>query len=146
MKKLLLFSLIILSIGISFGFTTKSPNDIVGIWQNSSGKGHVQIFERSGKYYGKIVWLREALDATGHPKVDRKNEDPNRRTKPLIGLTMMRDFAYDDGEWSDGYIYNPSDGKEYKGYIKMQDPNTLDVRGYIGISLFGKTDTWTRVK
>jgi len=146
LKKLLLFSLLILSIGISFAFTTESPNDIVGIWQNGSGKGHVQIYQRLGKYYGRIIWLRDALDASGHPKVDRKNEDPNQRTKPLIGLTMLRDFEYDHGEWSDGYIYNPSDGKEYKGYMKMRDRNTLDVRGYIGISLFGKTDTWTRVK
>ena len=146
MKKLSLFSLLILSIGFSFGFTTKSGDEIVGIWQNSSGKGHVQIFQRSGRYYGKIVWLRDAVDANGRPKVDRKNEDPALRTKPLIGLTMLRDFEYDNGEWSDGYIYNPSDGKEYKGYMKMKDPNTLDVRGYIGITLFGKTDTWTRVK
>jgi uncharacterized protein (DUF2147 family) len=59
---------------------------------------------------------------------------------------MLKDFTYDDGEWTDGHIYNPSDGKEYKAYMKLKDHKTLTVRGYVGISLFGKTDTWTRVR
>jgi uncharacterized protein (DUF2147 family) len=59
---------------------------------------------------------------------------------------MLKNFKYDEDEWSGGYIYNPSDGKEYKGYIKLKDQNTLAVRGYVGISLLGKTDTWIRVR
>ena len=59
---------------------------------------------------------------------------------------MLKNFAYEDGEWSGGNIYNPSDGKEYKAYMKLKDKNTLSVRGYVGISLLGKTDTWTRVE
>ena len=59
---------------------------------------------------------------------------------------MLKDFKYNDDEWSDGRIYNPSDGKEYKAYMKLKDKNTLSVRGYIGISLLGKTDTWIRVR
>ena len=123
-----------------------NPADaVLGTWKNGSGKGHVQIFKQNGKYYGKITWLRDANDAEGKPKVDRKNANPSLRSKPLIGLVMLRDFTYNDGEWSGGRIYNPSDGKEYKGNIRIKDPNTLLVRGYIGFSFFGKTDTWTRV-
>lgn len=129
------------------GFDTTSGADaIIGVWKNGSGKGHVQIYKNNGKYYGKIVWLREALDANGRPKVDRKNEDPDKRNTPLIGLVMLKDFEYDDGEWNGGHIYNPSDGKEYKAYIQLEDSKTLTVRGYVGISLFGKTDVWTRVR
>jgi len=134
---------------LTFVFTTVSvsaqtPDEILGVWKNATGKGHIQIYKHRGKYYGKIVWLKDATDESGRPKADKKNEDPRLRSKPLIGLVMLRDFSYEDGEWKNGHIYNPSDGKEYKAYMKMRDHNTLDVRGYVGWSLFGKTDTWTR--
>ena len=120
---------------------------IVGVWKNGSGKGHIQIYKHNQRYYGKIIWLRDGVDPnTGKPKVDRKNTDPDKRSKPLIGLVMMRDFRFDGKEWKDGRIYNPSDGKEYKGYMKLKDPKTLTVRGYVGVSFLGKSDTWTRVK
>jgi uncharacterized protein (DUF2147 family) len=140
---LLIFTAFILN-----GFTAVDNADaIIGVWKNGSGKGHIQIFKNNNRYYGKIVWLRDSVDpATGKPKVDRKNEDPGKRNNPLIGLVMLKDFVYDDGEWTDGHIYNPSDGKEYKAYMKLKDHRTLAVRGYVGISLLGKTDTWTRVR
>ena len=144
MKGLLL---VITAISLTGLRDTDRADAIIGVWKNGSGKGHVQIFKNKHKYYGKIVWLRDAMDpTTGKPKVDRKNSDPDQRNRPLIGMVMMRDFIYDDGEWNDGRIYNPSDGKEYKAYMKMKDHKTLTVRGYVGISLLGKTDTWTRVK
>jgi uncharacterized protein (DUF2147 family) len=143
MKKILFIPFLLFIIGSAF--VIKRPDDIVGVWQNGSGKGHVQIFKQGGKYYGKIVWLRDAKDDAGRPKIDRKNTDPSQRSRPLIGLVMLRDFEYSDGKWTNGFIYNPSDGKEYKGYMKMDNPNTLTVRGYIGISLFGKSDTWKRI-
>ena len=123
-----------------------TPDDIVGIWKNGSGKGHIQIFKNGNKYYGKITWLTKSTDENGNPKVDRKNANESLRDRPLIGLTMLKDFVYDDGAYSGGRIYNPSDGKEYKAYLKLDDPNNLTVRGYVGISLFGKTDNWIRVK
>ena len=92
------------------------------------------------------MWLKNPKDESGRPKVDRKNPNPNLRTKPIIGLVMLKDFKYDDDEWSGGHIYNPSDGKEYKAYMKLKDRNTLNVRGYVGISLLGKTDTWIRIR
>ena len=124
----------------------ENPDAVIGVWKNSSGKGHVQIYKQEGKYYGKIIWLLNDKDEKGQPKVDRKNSDPAQRSKPLIGLVMMRDFEYKNGEWANGYIYNPSDGNEYKAYLKMQDNSTLTVRGYVGFSWFGKTDIWTRVQ
>jgi len=144
MKALLLFLVFIGSTHFT-GFT--NADSIIGVWKNGTGKGHIQIYKHNNKYHGKIIWLKEAIDAqTGKPKVDRKNADPAQRNKPLIGLVMLKDFVYEDGEWKDGRIYNPSDGKEYRAYMKMEDNKTLTVRGYVGISLLGKTDVWTRVK
>ena len=143
MKKVFITLLVFLTLT---GFTTFNPDAILGVWKDRMGKGHIQIFKHDGKYYGKIIWLKNALNENGQPKSDRKNPDPSQRNKPLIGLVMLRDFVYDDGEWSDGHIYNPSDGKEYRAFMKLVDYNTLDVRGYVGISMFGKTDTWLRVR
>lgn len=143
MKKLFLIALIFISSQL---FAAFSPDDIIGVWKDGQGKGQVQIYKHNGRYYGKIIWLKNPKDENGKPKVDRKNPNPNLRTKPIIGLVMLKDFRYDEDEWSDGHIYNPSDGKEYKAYMKLRDKNTLSVRGYVGISLLGKTDTWTRVK
>ena len=144
MKKLFFLSTMVLATTLLFA--AGNPDDIIGIWKDGKGKGHVQIFKKNGKYYGKVVWLNNPKDVNGNPKVDRKNPNAALREKPLIGLTMLKDFQYEDGEWTGGQIYNPSDGKEYKAYMKLKDRNTLDVRGYVGISLFGKTDTWIRVK
>lgn len=144
MKKIFLF--IILIFLSSLVFAAINPDDIVGVWKDGKGKGHVQIFKLNGKYYGKVIWLTNPKDANGKPKVDKNNPNASLRNQPLIGLTMLRNFKFDDDEWSGGQIYNPSDGKEYKAYMKLMDQNTLSVRGYIGISLFGKTDTWTRVR
>lgn len=141
MKLLLLITLLLPAVSPQL-----APDAIVGVWKNSSGKGHIQIFKQQNKFYGKIVWLKDAVDEKGQPKKDLKNQDPSKRQNPLLGLVMLRNFVYKDGEWINGYIYNPSDGKEYKGEIKLKNNKTLAVRGFIGISLFGKTDTWTRIR
>jgi uncharacterized protein (DUF2147 family) len=142
--KSLLFTLLLLT--TASVWATDNPDAVLGIWKNGSGKGHIQIYKHQNKYYGKILWLKDAKDVNGKPKVDRRNDNPAKRNQPLIGLVMMRDFKFEDGEWTNGHIYNPSDGKEYKAYMKLQDSNTLAVRGYVGFSWIGKTDTWTRVR
>ena len=144
MKKLSLLTVLIFAACLCFA--GDNPDDIIGVWQAGKGKGHIQIFKENGKYYGKLIWLTNPKDANGKPKVDKNNPKVALQDKPLVGLTMLKNFKYNDGEWSGGQVYNPSDGKEYKAYIKLKDQNTLDLRGYVGISLFGKTDTWIRVR
>ncbi len=73
-------------------------------------RGIYRYIKREIKYYGKIIWLTNDTDANGNPKVDRKNSNASLRSRPLIGLTMLRDFVYNNGEYSGGRIYNPSDG------------------------------------
>lgn len=127
-------------------FARFNADAILGVWANSENKGHIQIYKYSGKYYGKIIWLKHPFDETGKPKVDHKNPAETERNRQLLGLVMLRDFVYEDEEWKDGKIYNPQDGKEYKCNIKLTDDKTLSVRGYIGISLFGKTENFIRVR
>ncbi|HEY0110845.1 MAG TPA: DUF2147 domain-containing protein, partial [Fibrella sp.] len=80
------------------------------------------------------------------PKLDSKNPEANLKSRPLLNLNIMTGFSYDGSNvWDDGKIYNPEDGKTYSCKMTLKNPNTLDVRGYVGISLIGKTQTWTRL-
>jgi uncharacterized protein (DUF2147 family) len=144
MKKYL--CLIILSICFLSAYAATDPDDILGVWSNSKNTGHLSIFKDKGKYYGKLIWLTQPNDKEGKAKVDKNNPDPQVRHKPLLGLLMLKDFKYKNEEWVDGKIYNPDDGKEYKAYIRLKDAKTMLVRGYIGFSWIGKTETFQRIK
>lgn len=121
-------------------------NDIVGIWL-TSGKNpaKIQIYQHGDKYYGKIISLANPLDENGKPKLDIKNPDEKLRSTPVINLVILKDFVFDGkDEWGSGHIYDPAGGKTYSSFIKLKDWNTMKVRGYIGLSLIGRTETWTR--
>lgn len=147
MKKVILF--FILMISAQSIFAQKDADLIIGTWQTGSGNARVEIYKNANNYQGKIIWLSEPIDpATNKPKTDTKHPNTKLHTRPLMGLVNLWGFSYDEkeGNWENGHIYDPKTGKEYKCTITSKDKNTLDVRGYIGISLIGRTDTWTRVK
>jgi uncharacterized protein (DUF2147 family) len=126
---------------------THSADDILGKWLNEDKDAHVQIYLENGKYYGKIVWLNEPNEpATGLPKLDDDNEDESLRSRPVMGLILLKDFIYDgEGEWEDGTIYDPKNGKTYDCYMNFDESGVLKIRGYIGISWIGRNTYWTRV-
>lgn len=124
----------------------KVHDKIIGVWEVGSGKARVKIFSYGNKFGGKIVWLKEPNYPEGGAKVDRNNPDESLRTKPLLGYTNLTGFeAKGDGKYEGGTIYDPENGSTYNCVITMTDDNTLEVRGYIGVSLFGRTDVWKRV-
>lgn len=144
--KIVVSSLFFLLITLSL-FAAPGEDDILGIWANSSNKAHIHIYKSGGKYYGKIIWLKNPNDpVTGKPKLDKRNPDEKAKTKRILGLLVLRDFKYDDNEWKGGKIYNPEDGKEYKSYLKLNENKELAVRGYFGFSFIGKTEKFTRIK
>lgn len=119
---------------------------IIGTWLVGSGKAHIKITKYGDKYQGKIDWLREPKNEKGENKVDKNNPDPSKRNTPLLGRTNMLGFKYTgNNQWQNGTIYDAESGKTYSCNIKMLDAKTLEVRGYVGVSLFGRTDTWKRV-
>ena len=147
MKKIIL--LFILIIAAQSVFAQKDADLILGTWQTGSGNARVEIYKNASNFQGKIIWLSEPLDpATNKPKTDTKHPDSKLHTRPLMGLINLWGFSYNDkeGNWENGHIYDPKSGKEYKCTITSKDKNTLNVRGYIGFSLIGRTDVWTRVK
>ena len=155
MKTILLASILAASsfFGASAVVTTNDAEGdaIIGKWLNQEGTSHIKIFKATngsfaGKFFGNIVWLKEPLK-NGKPKVDDLNPNPAKRNVPLLNLQILKDFVYDaeDKEWEDGTIYDPKNGKTYSCYMTL-DGAKLNVRGYVGISMIGRTSVWTRVQ
>jgi uncharacterized protein (DUF2147 family) len=123
-------------------------DDLLGIWLNEDKDAHVEIYKVNDLYFGKVVWLKFPIDEeTGKEKLDKENPDPALQSRPKLGIELLTNFEWDeDNEWDEGDIYDPKSGKTYSCYIVMKEYDLLKIRGYIGISLIGKTTYWTRVK
>jgi uncharacterized protein (DUF2147 family) len=154
MKITITIALLCISMAFAGSASAQSKADkIVGYYltyddETGAEKSQVQIFKSTnGKYYGKIVWLKEPLK-DGKPKVDDKNPDVKLQSRSIIGLEMLKGFKYNesDNEWNDGSIYNPSSGKTYNCYINFESATKVKIRGYIGASWMGlgKTAYWTK--
>jgi len=135
-------------IGSLISFVAHSQNkadDIIGIWLTGGKEpAKIHIYESGEKFYGKIVWLKNPTE-NGKQRIDGNNPDKQKRNNPIIGLVMLKDFKFDgNDEWKGGDIYDPESGKTYSSYMYLKDSHTLKVRGYVGISLLGRTETWTR--
>lgn len=136
-----LFLFVLLS---SAAFAQKA-DDILGKWVNSSGEGQITMYKKGDKFFGKLSWIKEPNE-NGKPKTDIKNPDAKLTGNPLVGLDIVKDFVFEDGKWTDGKVYDPKTGKTYSGNMTMTGLNQLNMRGYIGISLIGRTENWKRVK
>ena len=139
-------ALMLLLTAISFTGFTQNKDAILGKWINSTGEAHVDITKRGDKYFGKIVWLKAPKDEKGTTKTDIKNPEESLRSKPIIGLEILKNFVFEDGKWTDGKIYDPKSGKTYSCNMTMKGNDVLNMRGYVGISLIGRSETWKRVK
>lgn len=138
--------LVILMAIFSLGVQAQKANAILGTWANPNGQDHILIFKRGDKFFGKLDWIKFPNDENGRPKTDKNNPDPALRSRPDLGLELLKDFSYDgDNVYSDGTIYDPKNGKTYSCKMTL-DGNILKIRGYIGLSLFGRSVTFTRVK
>lgn len=119
--------------------------DVVGTWLTEEGKARVEIFERDTLLYGRIVWARQQSE-TPDTLLDIHNPESALRDRPIIGLLILREFQADgNNRWTGGTVYDPESGSTYSATLEMADTNTLDLRGYVLIPLFGRTTTWTRV-
>ena len=135
----------------AFVLTSRAQGNacIAGTWTNDDATARILIYPtRSGGYAGKVVWLKEP-NYEGKPKLDRRNPDQRLRDRPVLGLVILKGFKGDDGEkvFDDGSIYDPKNGKTYDCKITCMDGGQkLSIRGYLGISMIGRSTTWARVK
>lgn len=131
----------------SFGKASgQDKNDIKGIWYNTEKDARIEIYScANNKFCGKIVWLKDPNE-NGKAKVDKNNPDKSLSNRPIIGMNILEDLTFnpDQKAWEDGKIYDPKNGKTYSCNIKLKTINALEVRGYVGFSLLGRTVTWSK--
>jgi uncharacterized protein (DUF2147 family) len=144
--KTLLAGLLLFFVMAATAFSASAQKDkIEGIWYNEEKTSKIQIYKAvDGKFWGKIIWLKEPL-RDGKPKTDIENPNKKMRNQPLINLPVLRGFKVDDSKTYDGgKIYDPKNGKTYSCIITWRNANELGIRGYVGVSMLGRTTTWTR--
>jgi uncharacterized protein (DUF2147 family) len=116
-----------------------------GVWLHSNKRILVEIAPCGEHFCGRIVWLKNPNDEMGEPRSDLGNPDPSQRGRLVMGMTVIRGLVRSgSGVWSDGTIYNPADGETYSARVTLVDPDTLRVRAYKFLPLFGETQIWTR--
>ena len=124
-------------------YAQANPDAILGIWLNEEKDAKIKIYKEGGKFFGKIVWHKTGDDISAY---DENNPDPELQKRKKVGLVILTGFEFDDGQWEEGEVYDPKNGKTYSCVIKLQKDGVLYVRGYIGISLLGRTAHWTKAE
>lgn len=133
---------------MAFAITfTASSQTIFGKWKTidddtGNAKSIVEIFEKDGKAYAKILQL---LEKGKEDKIcDKCSGD--KKNKPIKGMEIINGLKKDGDEWNGAKILDPKTGKVYKCYITLEEDTKLKVRGYIGFALLGRTQYWHKVE
>jgi uncharacterized protein (DUF2147 family) len=143
MKKSIVFGLVVFFSVI----VNAQSQTVLGKWktvddETGQAKSIIEIYEKSGKIYGKVV---EIL-STDHKKDVCTKCDDSDKNKPILGLVIIVGLTKDGSEYNGGTILDPENGKKYKCYIALESSDKLKLRGYIGLSIMGRTQYWYRVK
>lgn len=123
----------------------------IGLWWADAGgaKVDLQRCEPDGEALcGRLVWLGRPLDLTGCPLRDENNPDAALRKRELLGIRMvegLRPHPTRAGVWEGGTVYDPGSGSTYSADVRLDGPGRLLLRGYLGLPILGRTETWTRV-
>lgn len=128
--------------------TTPGADDVVGIWVSQAKDSKTEIVNTGNTYAGKLLagWGNELFEADGKTRrKDVKNPDATRRDRTLVGMVILSDLRYENGEYKGGQLYDPRTGKTFRCDMKM-NAGTLEMRLYWGFPLLGTTKKWTRTE
>ncbi|MCG8616398.1 MAG: DUF2147 domain-containing protein [Desulfobacterales bacterium] len=144
MKHFVKLGTLVLFITLVAAASAWAQTSIIGKWktiddETNEPKSIVQIFEKDGKYYGKIVKLFRKPGEDPNPICDDCEDDDDRKNQPITGMEIIRDLEKGGEKYEDGTILDPKDGKIYDCKLWVED-GTLKVRGYI--AFFYRTQTW----
>jgi uncharacterized protein (DUF2147 family) len=132
---LLALAFVLTGTPVSAQATAQDPGKVMGVW---ASKGTIFSISRDGdELLGEVIAMRK-------PRADRKNPDSRLRTRPVIGLQVLSDYQFKRGAWR-GKLYDPGSGSTFSSYLKLDRDGNLRLRGYIGFSLFGKTEVFQPV-
>ena len=143
LKKSILQYLLLLLAVCSAGSVQAQSDRLEGYWFNDKKDARIQIYKaKDGKFYGKIVWLKEP-NRNGKLKMDDNNPKEQLQKQPLVGLVILKGFEKDGDTYEEGTIYDPENGKTYDCKMTLKG-KTVSIRGYIGVSWLGRTTVWER--
>lgn len=138
MKRLLMFTILLLSAPLMF--SQSEEDKVIGQYWTETKEGKVEIFKKGNKYFGKIIWRKDA-------RLDTENPDENLQNRNVVGIIFMKDFIFKKNKWVGGEVYSIENGGTYSGKMWLENNGKfLKMRGYLGISLLGKTATLLRVE
>ena len=140
---ILIFLFLVISI---FAFSQTNA-DLVGQWYNAKDDIEITIYEDGQMISGIVTWMKFPNDKSGNPKADLLNPDEILRANEIVGMVFMSNFSHIAGNiWDNGTLYIPEQGKIYSGMMRLENENTLNIRGYIGFSFFKRySSSWTRI-
>lgn len=148
MKLSILFLLILLCAANAFAY---GMEEIVGRWRTAGDSSEVEFYRCGEKLCGKVAWLKNTNyinskdGPIGTPKTDRKNPDATLQNRSILGLQVIEGLtATGEHRWENGSCYDPESGNSYKCKIHLASPGQLEIRGFIGFSVLGRTYTLTR--
>ncbi|MBC7410032.1 MAG: DUF2147 domain-containing protein [Arcicella sp.] len=110
---------------------------ILGVFWSPKKDAKIEIYKKATLYYGKSIWVASQRKDTENPNVVLQKRE-------ILGIELLINFKFNDGEYTNGRIYDPESGKTYDCKMSLNG-NKLKVRGYIGISLFGRTEIFERI-
>ena len=132
----------LIAIIISGNLLSSNADEVTGKWWTEDEGAIVEIYSRGNEYYGKLAWIEDPYNDDGTPVTDSENPDEDKRDRPLEGLEILKSFEYNGNqEWTNGEIYDPESGNTYSAKMRLED-GKLNVRGYYGISVLGRTQIW----
>ena len=153
LKRLFVSLVPVLTLTAVFIFVTRpvfaASAEPVGPWYAEGGAAVVEIRPCGDALCGRVVWLHSPLDEDGCELRDKNNPDPALRNRRLVGLQILGGLVASDQRlvsWTGGTIYDPVSGNTYRCRLELEGHDRLRLRGYVGIPLFGRTTTWTRVR
>lgn len=118
---------------------------LLGYWLSGKEKLVLEFYECGAEVCGRIAWLAKPYNSRGTLRRDTKNPDPALRDRPWCGIEVVRGLTPNgDGEWESGKVYDPKGGQTYSLAVKHKGDGRLELRAYVGLKLFGKTEVWTR--
>ena len=148
MKKLIILSTQVLILIAFVSGTALAQSELLGKWktiddETGKAKSVVELYMVGDKMHGKIIKLFRGPDEDPDPVCDKCDSDDPRYNKKVLGMEILTGLEKDDDkEWEDGEILDPKNGKVYDCDIELEEKGKLKVRGYIGVSLLGRTQYW----
>lgn len=132
------------------GVASAQAQSPVGYWrtiddETGDPRSIVEIYEQDDELHGKIVKVlkaNEEAQRNAEGQIICTTCEGEQKDQPVEGLVIIKGLEKDGDEWDGGTIFNPEDGKTYKSKMSLNDDGTLDVRGYVGFSFIGRTQTW----